>query len=66
VTASGKKLPTMLIFKNLVNIPQLPKEQSWPKGIILKKIQYTSNNAFGMAEANREVLLVIFDLTTCG
>lgn len=32
VTASGRKLPTMLIFKNLVNIPQLQKDQSWPKG----------------------------------
>lgn len=32
VTASGRKLKPMLIFKNLVNIPKLAKGEKWPEG----------------------------------
>ena len=31
-TASGIKLRTMVIFKNLVNVPKLPTGKKWPKG----------------------------------
>ena len=32
VTASGRKLKPMIIFKNLQKVPQLKSGQSWPKG----------------------------------
>lgn len=32
VTASGKRLDPMLIFKNLKDIPKLKKGQKWPAG----------------------------------
>lgn len=32
VSAAGKKLPPMLIFKNLMKIPTLPAGKSWPTG----------------------------------
>ena len=32
VSVSGVKLPPMLLFKNLKNIPTLPAGKSWPSG----------------------------------
>ena len=38
VSASGKELPPMIIFKNLKAAPKLTTGQSWPKGKCHKKL----------------------------
>ena len=35
ISATGAKLPPMLIFKNLKKVPALPAGKSWPSGRLL-------------------------------
>ena len=38
ITASGKKLKPMIIFKNLQKVPKLKTGEKWPKGkLIIEK-----------------------------